>query len=101
MAQLAMTSGGTYYCILSRYADVLQAGKWQLLKDLEDPELRHLADVFPTTVLHSRANSSTRKYLGAFKRWKAWAAEHHIPVFPAQAHHVALYRISSFCCLGA
>ena len=67
---VALTSSGTHDSILSRYADALQVGKWQLLKDLEDPELRYLADVLPTTVLHSRANSSTWKYLGAFKRWE-------------------------------
>ncbi|KAL5474857.1 hypothetical protein EMCRGX_G026877 [Ephydatia muelleri] len=34
--------------------------------------IRH-AEVLLTTVLSSRADSTTRKYLGAFKRWKLWA----------------------------
>ena len=72
-------------------ADVLKVGVWQLLQDLDDPELRKLAETLPMTVLHSRATSSTKKYLGAFRCWKAWASEHALPVFPAQVHHVALY----------
>lgn len=62
-----------------------------MIRQVEDPELRKLADSLPITVLHSRATSSTKKYLGAFRRWKAWASEHTLPVFPAQVHHVALY----------
>ena len=44
---------------------------WSMLKDLEDPELKELADKLPDTILHSRADSTVKKYLGAFKRWKA------------------------------
>ena len=62
-----------------------------MLQEVKDPELKRLADTLPITVLHSQATSSTKKYLGAFKRWKAWAAGHDLPVFPAQEHHVALY----------
>ena len=71
--------------------DVLQGGVWRLIRELEDPELTRLAKALPITVLRSRAASSTRKYLGAFRRWKSWAADHKLPVFPAQEHHVALY----------
>ena len=38
------------------------------LKDLEDPELKELADKLPDTILQSRADSTVKKYLGAFKR---------------------------------
>ena len=41
------------------------------LKDLQDPELQNLAANLPATVLKSRAPSTTRKYMGAFRRWKA------------------------------
>jgi hypothetical protein len=52
--------------------------------------IRH-AEVLPTTVLSSRADSTTRKYLGAFKRWKLWAeARQGVPVFPVQEIHLAL-----------
>ena len=77
--------------MLQFYPDVLKTGVWQLLQDIDDPELRKLADLLPITVLHSRATSSTKKYLGAFKRWRAWAMEHTVPAFPSQPHHVALY----------
>ncbi|KAL5486467.1 hypothetical protein EMCRGX_G018950 [Ephydatia muelleri] len=50
--------------------DVMGAGVWPLLKDLEDPELRRLAQSLPATVLRSRADSTTKKYLGAYQRWK-------------------------------
>ena len=71
--------------------DVLGVGPWPLLKDLEDPELRQLAEVLPSTLLQSRADSMTKKYLGAFKHWRLWAMEHKLPVFPAVVHHIVLY----------
>ena len=62
-----------------------------LLNELEDPELKELASKLPTTILHSRANSTTRKYLGAFRRWKVWATSHKLVPIPARPHEVALY----------
>ena len=56
-----------------------------------DPELRQLAEVLPSTLLQSRADSTTKKYLGAFKRWRLCAMEHKLPVFSAVAHHIVLY----------
>jgi len=47
-----------------------------------------LAERLPLTLLQSRADSSARKYTGAFRWWKTWAAEQPLP---AQPHHVALY----------
>ena len=47
--------------------------------------------MLPQTVLNSRASSTTRKYLGAFKRWKQWASEHSINAFPAEEKYLALY----------
>ena len=61
------------------------------VKDLEDPELKELADKLPDTILHTRANSTVKKYLGAFKRWKAWAKQHGMTALPAKEVHVALY----------
>ena len=60
-------------------------------RDLEDPEHKELAQRLPDTTLHSRADSTVRKYLGAFKRWKSWASERQIAPMPAKDHHVALY----------
>ena len=63
--------------------DVMGAGVWPLLKDLEDPELQRLAQSLPATVLRSRADSTTKKYLGAYQRWKTWAeARREVPAFP-------------------
>ena len=62
-----------------------------MLKDLEDPELIELADKLPETILHSRADSTVKKYLGTFRRWKAWANQHGMTTMPAKEVHVALY----------
>ena len=72
--------------------DVMGAGVWPLLKDLEDPELRRLAQSLPATVLRSRADSTTKKYLGVYQRWKTWAeARREVPAFPVKDIHLALY----------
>ena len=70
---------------------MLQWGEWSLLGELDDPELIRLANQLPGTLLQSRASSSAKKYVGAFKRWKSWASSHRLPTFPAQARYVALY----------
>ena len=64
---------------------------WRTLKDLDDPYLLGLARKLPSTVLQSRAISSSKKYTGAFRCWKLWAQDHKLPVFPAREQHVALY----------
>lgn len=74
------------------FADVLSAGVWPLLEDLEDPELQRLAKELLAVVLRSRADGTTRKYLGAFQRWKVWAnSRQGVPVFPVKDIHLALY----------
>ena len=73
------------------FAGVLSQGSWLLLNELEDPELKVLASKLPSTILHSRADSTTRKYLGAFRRWKVWATSHSLASVPAKPHEVALY----------
>ena len=62
-----------------------------MLKDLEDPDLKELAAKLPDTILRSRADSTVKKYLEAFKRWKAWAKQHGMTPMPAKEVHVALY----------
>lgn len=56
------------YCL-----EVLITELWQDIRVVQDPELICLADALPQTVLKSRADSTTRKYLGAYKRWAKWA----------------------------
>lgn len=70
---------------------MLKEGPWSLLRELDDPDLRRLADALPETVLKSRADSTVKKYLGAFKRWRQWALEHQLQEFPVAAYHVVLY----------
>ena len=79
-------------CPSSLHKDVFTSGMWPLLSNLEDPELRRLAMSLPATVLRSRADSTTKKYLGAFQRWKIWAdARQGVPSFPVQEIHLVLY----------
>ena len=71
--------------------EVLMQGAWSDLKELDDPELNELAQRLPETILHSRADSTVKKYLGAFKRWKLWATQHRMSTLPAKDYQVALY----------
>ncbi len=59
---------------------------------LEDEELRELAKFLPAVTLSGKAPSTVRKYVGAFSRWKKWAAgKQEVSVYPAKPLHVALY----------
>ena len=49
-------------------ADVLKAGSWSVLEELDDPDFRRLVDTLSETLLKSRADSTTKKYLGMYKR---------------------------------
>ena len=71
--------------------DVTSQGTWTLLNELEDPELKGLASRLPSTILHSRADTTVKKYLGAFKRWKTWAALYNFDAIPAKPHQFVLY----------
>ena len=72
-------------------ADIQSTGIWPLLKEFDDPELTKLASQLPATLLKSRVDSSVKKYLGAYRCWRAWAIPHELPTFPAKEQHVALY----------
>lgn len=72
--------------------DVLSEGIWTVFEELQDPELSRLARALPRTVMQSRADSTKRKYVYAFQRWKSWAADKaEVQVFPIKAAHLALY----------
>ena len=64
---------------------------WKELQKTEDEELKRLATALSVTVMQSRANSTTTKYLDAYKRWKLWASLHAIPAFPVWDVHLVLY----------
>ena len=83
----------TFY-VCSRHfitVDVLTQGSWKLLNELDDPELKDLASRLPATVLRSRADSTTRKYLGAYRRWRTWVIDHKLDPIPAKPHEFVLY----------
>ena len=51
-----------------------------------------MAGSVPDTLLRGKADSTTKKYIGAFRRWKLWAeAQHEVLSFPAQEAHIILY----------
>ena len=69
----------------------MDTGEWKALKEGDDPDLQRLASKLPTTLLQSRASSTVKKYLEAFRRWKLWATDHNIVAFPAKPINAALY----------
>ena len=84
--------GGGYIELLFLYlADVLATEIWEEFNKFTDLELRQLAKAVPDAVLGSKANSTTTKYLGAFKRWKAWTKDHKLQVFPVKPAHLVVY----------
>jgi len=61
----------SHVCIIS--LGWLKEGSWKLMDELDNPDLRDLASKLPNTILHSRADSTVKKYLCAYRRWKLWA----------------------------
>jgi len=70
---------------------VEEGGSWKLLEELHDPELKDLVSHLPDTILHSRADSTVKKCLIAYRRWKKWATSYKLSVFLAKPHHYVLY----------
>ena len=66
-------------------------GTWKDLDALEDPNLRKLAAKLPDTIVRSHADSTVGKYLGAFRRWEAWATKQGFEALPARDYQLALY----------
>ena len=82
----------TGYMCVCLSAEVFIKGVWTVLDSLEDPELWRLAHSLPQTVLSSRADSTTTKYMYSFRRWKLWAeTKKEVKVFPVQDVQFALY----------
>ena len=42
-------------------------------------------------MLHSREDATSKKYLGAFCRWKQCALKHDVKAFPVESKYQALY----------
>ena len=53
--------------------------------------LQSLANSLPDVALASRAPSTSSKYFSSFIRWRSWAREHGLTVFPASPFHFAIY----------
>ena len=71
--------------------EVTAQGTWELIKEIKDPELMKLAEELPNTIPHSQADSTTKKYLYTFRRWKSWCSHYSFNHLPAHGHHIALY----------
>ena len=48
-------------------------GVWPEIHQIDDPELKELAELLPLIALHSKAPATVKKYAGRFSRWKRWA----------------------------
>ena len=77
-------------------ADLQSTEVWPFVDDVDDLDLAELAIQLPTTMPRSRTDSSTKKYVGSYQRWRICFISHKLPAFPASASHVALY----IQCLG-
>ena len=61
------------------------------MASFDTPELARLAASVRESVIRSKADSTTKKYLGAFRRWKTWAQQHSLQAFPVKESHLVLY----------
>ena len=77
------------------FTDVLITGVWSDLtsdsKIINNSYLFDLASSLQDSVIASKAVSTTDKYLGGWKRWKAFAQQHDLQVFPVKPMYLALY----------
>ena len=83
----------------SPMADLEAARVWSQLANAKDPELQQLALEVPDTLLGGKADSTVKKYIGAFRRWKLWAeARQEVPSFPVQEAHICPIPATSEPC---
>ena len=76
------------------FADVFSSTMWSDLRAAVpqgSSALQSLASSFPDVVLASRAPSTSSKYFSSYNRWRSWAREHGLTVFPASPFHFAIY----------
>lgn len=65
---------------------------WVSLSHTADPELQVLTRKLQLSLMHSRADSTTKKYFYAFERWRVWAEKKpEIQVFPVIQEQFCLY----------
>ena len=53
--------------------------------------LQSLTSSLPDVALGNRARSTSSKYFSSYNRWRSWAREHGLAVFPASPFHFAVY----------
>ena len=62
------------------------------MHQIDDPELKELAESLPAIALQSKAPATVKKYAGGFSRWKRWAkSKPGVEAFPAKPFQFALY----------
>ena len=71
------------------FLEVLSSEVWQAIGSFQDPELSRLARALPETVMKARADSTTKKYLGAFRTWAAGKSG--LTAFPIEVAQFALF----------
>ena len=92
---LFMTFYWGVVCVLCFYfADVFNSTMWSDLRAAVPQgsgALHSLASSLPDVALASRASSTSSKYCSSYNRWRSWAREHGLTVFPASPFHLAIY----------
>ena len=76
------------------FADVFSSTMWSDLRAAvpQGPSaLQSLSSSLPDVALASRAHSTSSKYFSFYNRWRSWAREHGLTVFPASPFHFAIY----------
>ena len=76
------------------FADVFSSTIWLDLRAAVpqgSSALQSLASSLPDVALLSRAPSTSSKYFSSYNRWRSWAREYGLTVFPASPFHVAIY----------
>ena len=61
---------GVIVCLLTHWIDVFKKGVWPGFADIDDPELKALAEALPSIALQSKAPATIKKYSGVFVRRK-------------------------------
>ena len=76
------------------FPDVFSSTMWSDLRAAVpqgSSALQSLASSLPDVALASRAPSSSSKYFSSYIRWRSWARDHGLTVFPAYPFHFAIY----------
>ena len=76
------------------FPDVFSSTMWSDLRAAVpqgSSALQSLANSLPDVALASRAPSTSSKYFSSYIRWRSWAREHGLTVFPASPFHFAIY----------